>query len=222
MSENIFALLHVILFYVIMRIKIFMIYMRNNFLKYIKYVRVYDITGNKDITRAYYFFLILNKIGFSGNNIHYSKIGICRYVGDKYLRYIVYNCCLHDVDKSLIDLISKKYTCGMIEFRQSHYHTIKKIEIIDANKKVILDTTNAKNNFYHNNKYIDMNDVIKFYILQYNIRIDFCDTVCLIFSQDPRVAQEVNDDYYINITREYFDDELLEIITTQEEIKFNL
>ncbi len=81
-----------------------------------------------------------------------------------------------------------------------NYHTIKKIELIGPMKSI--NVTDAKNNFYDIESHTDLCDMIKFY---------------KIYS-----GKKINTSEKILITREYFDEDLLELITTQEEINVNL
>jgi hypothetical protein len=181
-------------------------------------------------------------------DVTYPKIGVCRYVDNRYIRYICYN-------KKLLGIENKS-----LKFSAKHYLDIKKIEMItkDKNNNVTkTDITNAKYNFFDNAyfveknttesdnnttqsgllagqssantsdmnisningitsvnefpmKFTDFSDIIKFYQTINFFKYNF----------DTKPGNKYDANSTIHIIRERFDDELLEFITTREEIQF--
>lgn len=171
----------------------------NMILRFLGYIRVYDIQFEDDVTFLYYFLKLINQFGLV-IDITYPKLGICRYINNKYVRYICYEEKLQSIEK-----ISNNYS-------SKNYHYIKKIEIIfrmndnlESNEIMRIDVTNAKNNLYDlNNDFTDMSDIVRFYKV-----------ITGSFKIDPN-----NNNISIFVTREKFDDNLLEFITTYDEVQF--
>lgn len=157
-------------------IKLAFMYIYFKILEYIQYIlyaigyiRIYDIEKGDDITYNYNY------------NKYYAKIGVCRYLKNKYVRYICYNMKLSDIRYMKLDTLNGE-----------KYFDIKKIEINNT------DITEAKANFYNlDNNYVDIGDIIKFYQILNNINSTISS---------------------IKITKETFDDEIMEFITTTETI----
>jgi hypothetical protein len=171
----------------------------NMILRFIGLVHVYDIENGDNITFVYYILRLLALLNVS-IDIVYPKLGICKYINNKYVRYICYDTNLSQINDKL-NLLSK------------NYHDIKRIELLVKTNKVTddkfprIDVTNAKNNFFDlDNTITDLSDVVKFYLIMKK------NTIAL-----PANFERINS---IIITRENFNDELLEFITTYTEIKY--
>lgn len=209
--------------------------MINNILRLMGYMRVYDIENDSDLTIVYYLLKNLNKISQGPEiDITYPKLGVCRYVGDKYKRYICYDAKLLEIDHITIMFSAKKY------------YDIKKIDIICRNKKNIvqeIDVTNAKSNFYDNNYFscIKPHDEMEAFTdnsadafsstdknnMSYenkNVSMRSTEILDIIkFYQTINGSLGIIDKKLYNIMsirvfREIFDDDLLEFVTTCEEI----
>jgi hypothetical protein len=171
--------------YVLMYLKFTVYCIVNYLLRILGYRRVYDIETGIDLTSIYYCLTYVKSFGIN-LDIKYSKLGISRYIDDRYTRYICYDHYLSEIDN--IMLSSKKY------------HDIKKIEIKD-NGRLLLDVTKAKNNFYDNGFATSIRDMIKFYLVTSGKNLD-------ILTKSSSIV----------ITREFFDDDQLELVTAHEEI----
>lgn len=186
---------------IIIYVKILFIKLINVLSRVFGFIRVYDIHKNKDITMFFYalkYFLKLKlpvKIDFSC-----PVLGICAYDNGRYVRYICYN-------KKLSKVGNKRCRISSI-----NYDSIKKIEIIeydDDEKEFITDVTAAKNDFNDVNFYTNEYDMIKFhYLYTGESLLNTNDTKC----KKPKI---------ILLTREFFDNDLLEVITLYEEIYVN-
>ena len=174
----------------------------NDILSILGYVRIYDIKNGVDVT--------INT--FNTLDIRYPLLGVCRYVDNRYTRYIMY-----DTKISSIRHIHNS-------FSSHRYHDIKKIQIITKSKNtdsVVLDITDAKTNFFDIDDHkTNIVDIIKFYLMTtYNNMINNDMINNDMINND--MINNVNDvNTIIRVTRENFDDSLLEFITTCEE--FNL
>jgi hypothetical protein len=193
----------------------------NTCLKTIGYVRVYDIQNGVDLTLIYYFLKIKNivsqkiRIPSIGVNEFYPMIGVCRYVGSRYTRYICHNMKIQDIDRISVSL----------SFSAKKYHDIKKIEIITKHKNtddiiLVLDVTNAKINFFDTNysaeipmrdndnetpiRITQMVDIIKFY---------------QTMNYEAKINTNSDENRTIRVTLEKFDDDSLEFTTSCEEFQ---
>jgi hypothetical protein len=91
----------------------------NMILKFIGYTRIYDVQNNADLTLIYHILKLFNRLGVP-INISYPVTGVCRYIDNRYVRYICYDNQLTEIDTNLSDssqLVSK------------NYHDIVKMEI---------------------------------------------------------------------------------------------
>lgn len=176
--------------YIKLLIHIFFLKYINIILKYLIHIRVYDLVTNDNLTITYYSakFLAMLNCQLSFNYI-YPCIGVCTYIEDRYVRYICYNTKITDVIKPETALSSK------------NYHTIKKMELITKSKintsYDIFDVTDAKNQLYDVNNFTKLIDVVRFY-KRTRSHINNIDMLC--------------ENNLIRIQREYFDDNLLELV----------
>lgn len=224
----------------------FMLYIRfmimsifNNTLRLMGYVRVYDIQNGSDLTFMYYLLKNVNKLGPGsgiGIDITYPKLGVCRYVDSRYTRYICYDSKILDIDHISTNFSAK------------NYHDIKKIEIITKTKNTEeitseLDVTKSKTNFFDSSHFAeisrrnhkkDINDSNDPNTMKsQGMILDSTDKTPMRFTEIFDVIkfyQTVNypheiidtnleEDRTIRVTREKFDDDLLEFITTCEEVQ---
>lgn len=174
----------------------------NHVFEYFKYVRIYDLNTGKDMTLPYYIYNCFGrKIAeyIYGELIyeHHYTLGVCSYCDDRYIRYIVYFAKLMDVVLSHDDA-KKRIT-------SAKYHDIKKIELLKHNTKtnenITVDVTKAKSGFYDiSNTHTRISDVVKFFrIIKGEYRFD-------------RYTEN-----RIKIQREYYDDDLDDLIELTEE-----
>lgn len=185
--------------YILLLLGIVFINFINMILRFFKTICIYDVQNGDDITIIYYFLKLLSFLKINVCII-YPKIGVCRYIDNKYVRYICYDSNLLRISykpKMNLDLIPK------------NYDDIKKIELIletfEQHKLIKIDVTNAKNNFYDfHNTITNLSDIVKFYLI--------------IEKKSIVMPEKINS---IIITRETFNDDLLEFVTTYTEIKYN-
>ncbi len=192
--------------YVITMMQIIFMNFVNMILRFLGYTRIYDIQNGRDLTIIYYLLKYINKLGIN-IDISYPKLGICEYVDGKFIRYIRY-------DERLSE--SSRLNCIGPNFSSKNYHDIKRIDMIvktDNNcprEIVRVDITDAKKNFFDLNNFTDISDIVRFYLTTTN--------------QNPLINSIKTINSYKNktilITREKFDDEILEFITTCTEIQF--
>lgn len=173
----------------------------NMILKFIGYTRIYDIHNNEDLTLIYHILKLLNRLGVP-IDISYPVVGVCRYIDNRYVRYVCYD---HQLTESIMDFDSS----DTLRLKSENYHDIVKMEILikDINDDEIkrIDVTKAKNNFYDlDRSFTNIFDIVKFYLLTNDSKI---------FASLPIVNKKT-----ILITREKFDDELLEFLKTYDEI----
>jgi hypothetical protein len=155
----------------------------NHILCFLDYVRIYDIEKGIDITIIYYLIKHLLII----DDMKYSKIGVCKYVNNKYVRYICYDTKLSDIRN--------------IKLCASKYFDIKKIEI-KTSDSYKYDITLAKNNFYntvdHHN--IDIRDIVRFYQIINNLYFKNEISICVskeFFDDDSLEFIKMYDEMYI-------------------------
>jgi len=210
--------IHRVFNYLMAYIRSIIILAFNTCLRTIGYVRVYDIQNGVDLTFIYYFLKIINTVSqkiripcFNVNGSYpcididvkefYPMIGVCRYVGSRYTRYICYNMKIQDIDQ----------ISASLSFSAKRYHDIKKIEIVTKHKNTddiisVLDVTNAKMNFFDTNhsNHDNESDIIKFYqTMNYGARIN----------------TNPDENRTIRITWEKFEDDSLEFTTSCEEFQ---
>lgn len=208
--------------------------MFNTILRTLGYVRVYDIQSGADLTIMYYLLKNVNKFGPGiGIDITYPKLGVCRYVGNRYTKYICYDSKLLEVDVITTSFSAK------------NYHDIKKIEIITKSKnsdKIVrhVDVTKAKVNFFDSNYFAEISKKSLQRLEHNTTELENCilensDVTPMRFTEIFDIVkfyQTVNypvgivdnksdEDRTIVVTREKFDDDLLEFITTYEELSLN-
>jgi len=209
-----------------MYIHIYMTRTINYVLRSLGYTRVYDLDSGEDLTIFYHVLKTLPILNLPITfDITYQRLGICTYIDKKYVRYVCYNTKLLSVIKTQNDLSSK------------HYHSIKKIELIplsnylkdnsskdtisedtvseDNNSKRLseikqnrIDMTDAKNHLYDVGNFTRLNDVIRFYQIINNVFATYD-------AYDKYMKENIKS---INIHREYFDDDLIEFIKSQEKV----
>lgn len=223
--------------YLMMYIRFIFMCTFNNILRLFGYVRVYDIQNGADLTIMYYLLKNVNRLGPGiGIDITYPKLGVCRYVDNRYTRYICYDSKLLEIDHVSTYLSAK------------NYHDIKKIEIVRRSKSTDnvvseIDVTKAKINFFDSNHFAEIpkreqkniqdqkqgpDTVISSGVILEDTNktpMRFTEVFDIIkFYQTVNYPQGIVDvnpeeDRTIRITREKFDDELLEFITTHEELQ---
>jgi hypothetical protein len=209
----------------------------NNVLKFMGYVRVYDINTGSDLTLLYYLLKYFRKkIPEIGLDISYPKLGVCRYVDNRYTRYICYDSKLLDIDHITTCLSAK------------NYYDIKSIYIIKKSKKddIVLsqsDVTKAKKHFYDSTYFAEISAISKKKYENEEIKniLDNSDKTPLRFTKIKDIIKfykRLNFNFFMNknisesnildseneiiirITREKFDDDLLEFVTTYEEVPY--
>lgn len=170
----------------------------------IGYIRIYDLHSGYELTFIYFLLKIIKKFGYK-IKLNYSHVGVCRYVNNRFVRYICYDIKLNNINKNIY------------EYNSKNYHNIKKIELITKKKntnKIIsnINVTPAKTNFYdQQNKssliHTTISDVVKFYLLlnSYYFNIN--------------ILYNNKNDNYIRITKKKFNNDTLENDITFEEHK---
>lgn len=187
---------------VILYMYIFCTHLINHILEYFKYVRIYDLENGNDMTLPYYIYKCLGRVkasyiyGSSKYEKHYT-LGVCSYCDDRYIRYIMYSTKLTDAVLSHDDAKQK--------ITSAKYHDIKKIELLkfnsDTNEEIIIDVTKAKSGFYDiTNTHTRISDIVKFFRI---IKGEY------IFDKYTENK--------IKIQREYYDDDLDDLIVITEE-----
>ncbi|VBB18350.1 putaive hydrogenase [Yasminevirus sp. GU-2018] len=175
-------------------IYLFLLKCVNVVLKQLGYTRVYDLTTGADLTMMYYAFKFLEKSNLPVSvDVSYSRLGVCTYIGDKYVRYVCYDSKITNVIRSENIMSSK------------NYHTIKKIEHLvnedNENSVCVVDVTDSKYQLYDINNFTRPEDVVRFYSVMNGHGLDaFCKNSS------------------IRIQREYFDDDMMEFISVSEEV----
>jgi len=181
---------------------IFCTHLINHVLEYFKYVRIYDLETGNDMTLPYHIYKYFGKYKatYIYGSSEYEKLytlGICSYCDDRYIRYIMYSTKLTDAVLSHDDA---KHT-----ITSAKYHDIKKMELLkintDINEEIIIDVTKAKSGFYDiNNTHTRISDIVKFFRI---IKGEY------IFDKYTENK--------IKIQREYYDDDLDDLIVITEE-----
>lgn len=165
--------------------------------------RVYNIKTNKDDTVLYYLLKYASRLQIPYIlDIVYPVVGVCTYYQNHYVRYICYNQKLSGIESKKFNISSK------------NYDSVKKIVIVekynDSIKHNSTDLTNSKENLYDIDYATDICDIIKFYRL-YTGKY-------LIDKYKASDAKSNDISKIIIVSRENFNNELLEHITTHEEI----
>lgn len=205
-----------------MYIKFKIIEFINKILYIMGYIRIYDIQNQNEITLLYFCLKIMGIYLPFKLDISYPKIGVCRYIDNKYIRYICYDCKLTDIDNKYILLSSKKY------------HNITKIQILSNTRELISDLTNSKLNFYDTNYFSELSKKT----IHSNKTINSENTKQILNDMDTRPIKQtyifdiiifylllskknvLKDTNIVKITREYIDDDTFEHQITHEEIQF--
>lgn len=143
--RNIFLVCNLFMLYV----NIFYTRFINFILKKLKYTRVYDLKLCQDVSIIYYFISYISRNFSFALDISYPVLGVCTFVGDRYVRYICY-------DTKLTEIIKNTNPSS------KNYHSIKKIELI--HNGTVQNVTESKHNFYDYD-YTNITDVVKFYVL---------------------------------------------------------
>lgn len=171
----------------------------NFILRFLGYTRIYDLKSGQELTLFYHGVRIVSLLKLPLTfDITYSCLGVCTYSDDRYMRYVCY-------DTKLLSAIKEKNSLS-----SKHYHSIKKIELVliqTQNDSDTIDVTVAKDQLYDVN-FTRPYDVIKFYQIIHNV----FETYDLF---DEYVTHNINS---IRIHREQFDDDLVEFVTTIEEV----
>jgi hypothetical protein len=158
-------------------------------LRLMGYTRVYDLETGHDLTVQYHFMKFISQINLPIKfDISYPYVGVCSYVDNRYVRFVKYDCKLSSVVQNISP--EKNLTMG-------RYMDIKKIELIKNTETI--DVTDCKINLYDVGGYTRIVDVVKFYATMTGLSID-------------------DEKYSIRIVREKFDQDLLEFITSSEEV----
>ena len=154
---------------------------------------------------VYHILRTLNRLGVL-IDISYPVVGVCRYIDNRYVRYICYD---QRLTESTFDLDASDSSDAQ-RLVSKNYHDVVRMEILvkDIKDDEIrrIDVTKAKNNFYDlDYSFANIFDIVKFHLL---IKND-----SKVFESLPIVNKKT-----ILITREKFDDELLEFVKTHDEI----
>jgi hypothetical protein len=200
-----------------MCIKFKIIELINKLLCIIGYIRIYDIQNQNEITLLYFLLKIIEKYLPFKIDISYSKIGVCKYINNKYVRYICYDCKLTDINNTNIRLSSKIY------------HNITKIQLLSNTREFIYDLTNSKLNFYDTNYFSELSNKTLHLNKTTNQILNNMDTLpikqtyifdVIIFYLLLSKKNVLKDTNIVILTREYIDDDTFEHQIIHEEIQF--
>jgi len=169
----------------------------NFIMRLLGYTRIYDLESGQELTMFYHGIRILSLLKLPlFFDITYPCLGICTYSDDRYMRYVCY-------DTKLLSAVKEKNILS-----SKHYHSIKKIELINVrDDPELIDVTIAKDQLY-DVSFTRPYDVIRFYQIIHNVFKTYD-------SFDKYVTNNINS---IRIHREQFDDDMLEFVTTIEEV----